>query len=371
MPPTAQSTEASTRVLVIDDDTNATTAVLRLLKSANYEAEAINESRLAVDLVHRMCPDLIICDVSMPEMDGYEVLRALKRDPQTAVIPFIFLSGRGDHADVRHGMGLGADDYLTKPFESHELFASIEARIQRQRLIAQKLEALRQSLVRSVPHEFFTPLNTILGFSMVVLDSLRTGEEINPQDLQDTMECINDAGDQLHRIACNYVLYTELSANGSPEARADSHPATDLSEADLGRMVRKCGMNARRMPDVHYSFVPATVRAKSEHVEKLILELLGNALKLSRAGEWVSVTGVVDENDYLIRVVDHGPGMSDEAVAAVETGAGDERHQPGHAHSGLGLIVSSLLARRYGGSLAIGRNADRGMVVSVRLPLAR
>ncbi|MGH8019218.1 MAG: hybrid sensor histidine kinase/response regulator [Opitutaceae bacterium] len=366
----SQTKEATARVLVVDDDPNATTATLRLLKSANYDAEAVNESRLALAAVHRMRPDIILCDVSMPEMDGYEVLRMLKRDPQTAVIPFIFLSGRSDHADVRHGMGLGADDYLTKPFESHELFASIEARIERQQMIAQKLETLRQSLVRSVPHEFFTPLNVILGFSMVVLDSLRAAEEINPQDLRDTMESINDAGDQLHRIACNYVLYTELSAKASSEQPEGPPPQTTLSETDLGRMVRKCGMAARRMPDVHYSFAPATVRAKAEDVEKLILELLGNALKFSLAGEWISVTGVIDESEYLIRVVDHGPGMSDEAIAEVEAGTGAGGQLRGPTHSGLGLIISGLLARRHGGSLKIARNTDRGLVVAVRLPLA-
>jgi CheY-like chemotaxis protein len=357
------------RVLVIDDDDNAITALLRLLRAARYEAVGINESRLAVETVRKTRPDVILCDVSMPGMDGYEVLRALKRDPQTAVIPFIFLSGRGDHCDIRHGMGLGADDYLTKPFESHELFESISARIERQRLIAGKLEGLRQNLLHSVPHEFFTPLNTILGFSMVVLEGLRAGEEINARDLEDTMESINDAGDQLHRIASNYVLYAELAGRVSEDASAEAPPPTPIAETDLGRLVRKIGTQNRRMPDVHYSFAPADVRARTSTVEKIVAELLSNALKFSHAGEWVSVTGSIDGEDYLLRVVDHGPGMSVEQTRIVEALSRGSIAPSASGPGGLGLTICALLAHLECGVLSISKNPDRGTMVTVRFPL--
>ena len=357
-------------MLVIDDDEHAIAAVVCLLRVANYEAVGINDSRTALEQARSTRPDIILCDVSMPGMDGYEVLRALKRDPQTAVIPFIFLSGRGEHADVRHGMGLGADDYLTKPFGSQELLESITARIERQRLIAGKLETLRQSLIHSVPHDFFTPLNTILGFSMLILDNLRAGEDVGPDDLQDTMESINDAGVQLHHIASNYVLLAELSAENGGMAASGAVVAALLSDVELGRVVRKCGMNAHRMPDLHYSFTPATVNAKPEHVQKIILELLGNAILGSRSGEWISVTGIADEGHYLIRVVDHGPGWSDEQVRNVEAIANlDNLHSTG-SQVGLGLAISALLTRRCGGSISITRNLDRGTTVAVRIPLA-
>jgi DNA-binding NtrC family response regulator len=121
------------KVLVIEDDENIRLNVLDLLDAEGFEGLAAYNGETGVKLAVQHLPDLIICDVGMPGIDGYEVLEILSMKPATAVIPFVFLSARAEHADIRRGMTLGADDYLTKPFTRAELLDTIRTRLLRSR----------------------------------------------------------------------------------------------------------------------------------------------------------------------------------------------------------------------------------------------
>jgi DNA-binding NtrC family response regulator len=121
------------RVLVIEDDAAVRGNVLDLLEAEGFVGLAAESGERGVELAVQQLPDLIICDVSMPGMDGYSVFELLSARPNTATIPFIFLSARAERADVRRGMALGADDYLTKPFTRRELLDTIRTRLRRNR----------------------------------------------------------------------------------------------------------------------------------------------------------------------------------------------------------------------------------------------
>ena len=120
-----------TRILVIEDSTSIRASLVELLRIKDYEVEAARNGIIGLELVAEFQPDLIICDIMMPELDGYQVLEAVRKVPKHANTPFIFLSAKADNGDVRQGMILGADDYLTKPFKDTELFAAVEARLAR------------------------------------------------------------------------------------------------------------------------------------------------------------------------------------------------------------------------------------------------
>lgn len=358
------------RILVIDDDSAILATLGAVLRSAGHQAHEAHDGATGIERAQTLLPDLIICDVTMPGVDGYDVLRALKRHVATAAIPFIFLSGQLDEDFVRQGMGLGADDYISKPFVPDQLFASIRARMERQRIVTTKLDQLRGSLARAVPAEFFTPLNAVLGFSMLLLDNLRAGAEISRDDLEDSLTGIHEAGEQLLRIASNYVLFTQLSS----QEGAASPPAPALPpeawEPALASAVRKHAMQSQRMKDLHYSFSAAPLRIRQDHLEKLVIELLDNAIKFSRSGEWISVTGVAAEDRYILRVADHGRGMTEEQIAAAAPMVQFDRHRLVQSGVGLGLQIALLLARRYDGSLKIMRNSGSGITVEVSLPVA-
>jgi len=119
------------KILVIEDEPEMRRNIATLLRFNEYEPIAAENGRLGVEITRREMPDLILCDVMMPEMDGYDVLRSLQADSKLALIPFIFLTAKGEKDDLRSGMNLGADDYLTKPVGSDDLVRAIEARLQR------------------------------------------------------------------------------------------------------------------------------------------------------------------------------------------------------------------------------------------------
>jgi DNA-binding NarL/FixJ family response regulator len=119
------------KILVIEDEPEMRRNLTALLRYYQYEPIAADNGRAGVEAARREKPDLILCDVMMPELDGYHVLQALQADPLLARTPFIFLTAKGEKEDLRSGMNLGADDYLTKPVANAELIGAIEARLRR------------------------------------------------------------------------------------------------------------------------------------------------------------------------------------------------------------------------------------------------
>src|SRR5690606_6539753 len=117
------------KILLIEDDTVVRENTAELLELSDFEVITASNGKIGVALAKKEKPDIVVCDIMMPELDGYGVLQALAEDPETMQIPFIFLSARTEHKDIRRGMDLGADDYLTKPFEEEELLSAIESRL--------------------------------------------------------------------------------------------------------------------------------------------------------------------------------------------------------------------------------------------------
>jgi len=137
------------KILVIEDDELIRETLLQLLESHNYRVIAAENGRVGVQMALSEIPDLILCDVQMPELDGYDVLRTLRQNSLAATIPFIFLTAQSDKTDFRRGMELGADDYLTKPFTKAELLGAIASRVLKRQTITQPLTvALRQAEAR-------------------------------------------------------------------------------------------------------------------------------------------------------------------------------------------------------------------------------
>lgn len=121
------------QILVIEDEPKMLRNLLTILRMEHFEALGAENGEMGLDLARRELPDLILCDVMMPGLDGCQVLARLRSDPSTVDIPLIFLTARGEREDVRTGMNLGADDYLCKPCPAEELLEAIRARLRRQR----------------------------------------------------------------------------------------------------------------------------------------------------------------------------------------------------------------------------------------------
>jgi len=128
----------ATKVLLIEDDMTVRENTAEILELSDYKVQTASDGLKGVEEAKSFQPDIIVCDIMMPELDGYGVLEKLSNCPETQSIPFIFLSAKTDHKDIRKGMDLGADDYLTKPFEEEELISAIESRLAKTSILRQR-----------------------------------------------------------------------------------------------------------------------------------------------------------------------------------------------------------------------------------------
>lgn len=150
------------KILVIEDEEIVRSNIVEILESGEFEAIGAENGRRGVELAIENLPNLIICDVTMPELDGYSVLKLLRQNSTTKTIPFIFLTARADKTDIRTGMNLGADDYLTKPFRRTDLLTAVSARLAKHQAMTERyhnqLEVAQQELIHSLYYDRLTNL---------------------------------------------------------------------------------------------------------------------------------------------------------------------------------------------------------------------
>lgn len=161
------------KILVIEDDEAIRENIELLLDAEGYEISVAKNGEEGVKMALADTPDLIVCDVMMPKMTGHDVIEALRAKPQTALTPFIFLTAKADKRDMRQGMVLGADDYLTKPFARMDLLMAVSSRLERTRLMREFLAAeqseMRKRLLREIPDSFGNLLNALMcSFDLLV-----------------------------------------------------------------------------------------------------------------------------------------------------------------------------------------------------------
>ncbi|WP_299152719.1 response regulator [uncultured Christiangramia sp.] len=166
------------KLLLIEDDVTVRENTAELLELSNYNVITASNGKLGIETAKQEVPDIIICDIMMPEIDGYGVLEALSKNPSTLNIPFIFLSAKTEHKDIRKGMDLGADDYLTKPFEEEELLSAIESRLAKVAILKSYIKEETQE-----DEEKLKDLNDLRElFSKQELQYFKKGETIYEKD---------------------------------------------------------------------------------------------------------------------------------------------------------------------------------------------
>jgi CRP-like cAMP-binding protein len=153
------------KILLIEDNPEVRENTAEILSLANYEVHTAENGKVGVEMATREKPDLIICDIMMPELDGYGVLHILSKKPETASIPFIFLTAKTEKTDIRKGMTLGADDYLTKPFDDTDLLNAIEARLNKISLLKKQYAANASGL-----DEFIEDAQRVLNLNDLAKD---------------------------------------------------------------------------------------------------------------------------------------------------------------------------------------------------------
>ena len=270
------------KILLIDDDLFVRETTAEMLKAKGFEIFLAEDGQSGIYKAREIFPDIIICDILMPGISGFEVLNALRDDPHTATIPFIFLTIKTESMDVRQGMRLGADDYLTKPVDISELLATIQARLKVHERITKKVDELRTSIALSIPHEFRTPLHIILGLSGVMLEQMKSQKTFDFSEITEYLQMISEAGEHLLGLVEDLTFYVHLSKEAvDPLAVQRLQNEICLRCDGASDVVRRIAHRYRRESDVHEQLEPASIKISDTYWWKAVEALVDNAFKFS------------------------------------------------------------------------------------------
>lgn len=190
------------KVLIIDDSDEVRAVVVQTLERFGFQTREAKNGLDALQMAQAEPPDLIICDVRMPELDGYKTLAAIRDLPATANVPFIFLTGAMEKSDVRRGMVSGADDYLTKPFDSGDLLEAVTIRLARKSELEcecfKRAERLRKGIDHLLARDITGPLNGILNLTG---EMLRDPGKLAPDKIASNARQINESVLRLNELA--------------------------------------------------------------------------------------------------------------------------------------------------------------------------
>ncbi|GAB4300683.1 MAG: response regulator [Ignavibacteriaceae bacterium] len=355
------------KILVIEDEELLRNAIADLLTTEGYECFQAADGNEGLAKARETLPDLIICDVKMPGMNGHEVLKSLRKEATTSTIPFIFLSALSEKKDFRKGMDLGADDYLAKPINSNDLLHAIKTRMSRQQDFQKRLEQMGLNIASALPHELRTPLVSIVGYAQLMMEKF----ESEDPELFEYTRAIHNAGLRLNHLIQNFIIYSKLEVLSKASGmgiKLDVSPLLStysLLEPVLTRVAKRY----ERTDDLKVSFENAEIKISYSDYCLIIEELLDNALKFSEKGTPVLVEGKKQNDRYNIFIKDNGRGLTPEQVKNIGPYVQFNRDVYEQQGTGLGLTISRKLIEMYGGKFSIDSEYNQGTKIKISFPL--
>ena len=377
-------------ILVVDDTPQTLQLLVAILSGANYTVRPADSGALALASALAYPQELVLLDVNMPEMSGFEVCRQLKQNPATQAIPVVFLSGLTDLDDRVQGFQLGAVDFVAKPFQRDELLARVSTHLQLARLqkdltseVAKqtrdlqgayqelaKASRLKDEFLSTMSHELRTPLTAVIGMAQI----LHAGAygPLNREQAE-AIEVVEGSGRKLLQMINDILDYIQVDA-GKVELQLAECPIVELVNAVLENVRSKAAEKHIELSCRFYqqeSLLWLDVR----HMRRVLLILLDNAVKFTSSGGNV---GIIVRNSIVqhrieFEVWDGGPGIAEADLPKLfkpflQLDGGLNRS---HEGSGLGLALAGKLARLLGGEIRVTSQLNAGSRFIVSLPLAR
>jgi two-component system sensor histidine kinase/response regulator len=361
------------KILVIDDEEPLREMIHAALEQRGFAVAQAADGLAGIELARTELPDLVLCDVNMERMDGYHTLASLRGEPSTTAIPFILMTGMADAAGMRHGMELGADDYLAKPFTITELYAAVDARLRKAQVVREeaerKLADLRDNISLMLPHELRTPLNGILAYAEILTKDAAT---LQPTEISEMGQIIHESGQRLQRLIENFLIYTQIELAAADPQRAQSvrRKHTLKAAALIENHARKVAGAMGRAGQLVLTLADTPVAISEEYLAKIVEELVGNACKFSKSDTAVRLHSEVDGQRYVLNFCNQGRGFTTGQIQRIGAYMQFERKLHEQQGLGLGLAIAKRLAEVHGGTLAIQSQQGQDTIVTVSLPVA-
>jgi CheY-like chemotaxis protein len=354
------------KILIIEDEVSLRKGIAEILTFEGYEVKEADNGKDGVILALKYLPDLILCDIMMPEMDGREVVKQLNSNENTKFIPFIFMTALAEKSDFRLGMALGADDYISKPFLREDLLKAVEKRLEKSANIKKKnkddLDDLRKRILTHVPHELLTPLNGIIGFSEFMAENAAS---MDAEEVIDLSNSIHESGERLLDVIKHYFIYIQLVSK-----KKSDYPKNELLHSNeiIKEISAEIGLNNSRLDDLCFKLQDLPCLMGEDEFAILIKELVENAFKFSSTGEKVTISSKSEDGFFELTVHNFGRIFPQNSMEKIGAFIQFDRNIYEQQGSGLGLIICKIILDNFDCLLIIDSNINDGTTITIKFP---
>ena len=364
-PPDAQ------KVLVVDDNQDLRTFIADLLAD-DYRVEMAQDGVEGLELARRWAPDLIVSDIMMPRMDGYEFTRQIRQDPSLSQVPVILATAKSGGEAVAEGLEVGANDYLAKPFEIRELKARVAAQLRTRRLERNLSEresrlAAIGKMTSAIVHDLKNPLSAIIGFAEITRQDVLTGKgsEMVTQDLEPVIS-------EANRLSRMIAEVLDFARGSSSDLNLVPTELAVYLETVCSPLKQKLTAMGIELILHHESGVNLLVNIDNDRMLRVVENLIQNAQEAIWTGgqdtrdKHIWITTRCDERSVSVRIADDGPGISPEMIPNLFDAFTTGKKRSG---TGLGLATVRNLVLAHGGEItAEPKSAEGGAAFLLKFP---
>jgi len=367
--------EEQVKILIVDDDADNLNVLLDCLHRSGYRVLIAPNGEQALQQVEYIIPDLILLDVMMPGIDGFETCRRLKSREETRDIPVIFMTALSDVTDKIHGFTVGGVDYITKPIQHEEVSIRVKTHVtlrklqhdlRQQNQQFQEANASKDKFFSILAHDMRGPLAALRELPDIVLENV---DQYTRDDLVNLMMAQREAAGNLYALLENLLTWARIQ-RGYIELLPQPLRLDHLIEQNIALLV----LNAQQKQiAVHNTITtPLSVFADYYIVNTILRNLLSNAIKFTEAGGTIALSAKQVDRLVEIRIRDSGIGMTAEQIAQVFRidAKFKRRGTAGEQGTGLGLILCHEFIKKHGGTISISSRPSQGTTLSFTLPVA-
>ena len=367
----------SETILVVEDDPAVLDVLKEMLETAGFRVATGKNGVQGLAALASARPDLVISDISMPEMDGYRFYEAVRAQPQWVGLPFIFLTGKGDDDEIREGRRLGVDDYLVKPVREADLLVAVRARLDRhaalEALRDQQVQDVKRTILRTLNHELRTPLTYLAGYAELLKE---LGPELSAEKIRLSVDGILAGSQRLVQLVEDLVLLVDLQTGAARSTWERERRRIEDLPVLLAQLVER-EVAARADPQrdgegrAWLPLLPCVV-GQTELLLGAVSRLVDNAIKFSKkSGGEVVLSARPGGHGVVLEVRDTGIGMPAEELDRIsEMFYQIDRATLEQRGSGVGLTIVRGIVALHGGELTVESEVGKGSTARVDLPTA-
>lgn len=351
------------KILLVEDEVIIRASIAEILRHYDYDVVVAENGKQGLDKAISEKPDLIVCDVMMPEMDGFEMLAELRKQPDFD-IPFIFLTAKVQADDIREGMNLGADDYIFKPFKSVDLIKAIVTRLDKRKQvlkkIAEKTENLEEVIRLMIGHEFNTPMNGIKAMSEFIHQNV---EKYNDAELLEFSNYLSISAARLQTTFEKVRKVYEVKELDKEEVTDEKCHRVTNTIIQIGQSLAE---KAGRMEDlVLGNLDEIDLQVKFNLLFTALYEIIENAFKFSKEGNPVQIEARKTDTTYEISVTDRGDTITAEELSTYKSFKQFDRARYEQQGLGAGLALTISILEKYNATISFVNNTPNGITATL------